>query len=61
VPESHEDGGARPAESELAASLEAAEPGEPLLSSEPGLPEGVSDDVLSDAASREEGGESDDQ
>jgi segregation and condensation protein B len=61
VPESHEEGEGPPAESELAASLEAAEPGEPLLSSEPGLPEGVSDDVLSDAASREEGGESDDQ
>jgi len=61
VPEPHEEGGARPADSELAASLEAAEPGEPLLSSEPGLPEGVSDDVLSDAASREEGGESDGQ
>lgn len=59
VPEPHEEGEAPPAESELAASLEAAEPGEPLLSSEPGLPEGVSDDVLSDAASREEGGESD--
>jgi hypothetical protein len=49
------------ADSELAASLEAAEPGEPLLSSEPGLPEGVSDDVLSEAASREEGGETDGQ
>lgn len=61
VPEPYEEGGARPADSELAASLEAAEPGEPLLSSEPGLPEGVSDDVLSDAASREEGGETDGQ
>ncbi len=59
VPEPHEKEGAPPADSELAASLEAAEPGEPLLSSEPGLPEGVSDDVLSDAASREEGGETD--
>lgn len=49
------------AESELAASLDAAEHGEPLLSTEPGLPEGVSDDVLSDAASREEGGEPDGQ
>lgn len=48
-------------ESELAASLEAAEPGEPLLSTESGLPEGVSEDVLSDAASREEGGETDGQ
>ena len=61
VPEPHEEEGARPAGSELAASLEAAEPGEPLLSSEPGLPEGVSDDVLSEAASREEGGETDGQ
>jgi segregation and condensation protein B len=61
VPEPHEEEGAPPADSELAASLEAAEPGEPLLSSEPGLPEGVSDDVLSDAASREEGGETDGQ
>lgn len=49
------------ADSELAASLEAAEPGEPLLSTESGLPEGVSEDVLSDAASREEGGETDGQ
>ena len=49
-----------PAESELAASLELAEHGEPLLSTEPGLPEGISHDVLSEAASREEGsGESD--
>jgi segregation and condensation protein B len=47
------------ADSELAASLEAAEPGEPLLSTESGLPEGVSEDVLSEAASREEGGETD--
>lgn len=46
-----------PAESELAASLDAAEHGEPLLSTDPRLPEGVSDDVLSEAASREEGGE----
>ncbi|MBI5576494.1 MAG: SMC-Scp complex subunit ScpB [Deltaproteobacteria bacterium] len=49
-----------PAENELAASLDAAEHGEPLLSTEPGLPEGVSDDVLSEAASREEGGETND-
>jgi segregation and condensation protein B len=55
-----EEEGPRPAESELAASLEAAEHGEPLLSFESGFPEGVSDDVLSDAASREEGGETDD-
>jgi segregation and condensation protein B len=55
-----EEGPRRPAESELAASLEAAEHGEPLLSFESGFPEGVSDDVLSDAASREEGGETDD-
>ena len=47
------------ADSELVASLEAAEHGEPLLSSESGLPEGVSDDVLYDAASRKEGGEPD--
>jgi segregation and condensation protein B len=47
--------------SELAASLAAAEPGEPLVSCESGLTEGVSDDVLSDAASREEGGETDAQ
>ncbi|MBF8259868.1 MAG: SMC-Scp complex subunit ScpB [Actinobacteria bacterium] len=47
------------AESELAASLYAAEHGEPLLTSDPGLPEGVSDDVLSEAASRMEGGEGD--
>jgi segregation and condensation protein B len=60
VPEaSAEEGLPHAADSELAASLEAAEPGEPLLSSEPGLPEGVSDDVLSEAASREEGGETD--
>ena len=47
------------ADSELAKSLEMAEHGEPLLSSEPMLPEGVSHDVLSEAASREEGGEPD--
>jgi segregation and condensation protein B len=58
---SAEEGPQHHMESELAASLEAAEPGEPLLSSESGLPEGVSDDVLSDAASREEGGETDGQ
>jgi segregation and condensation protein B len=58
---SAEEGPHRHVESELAASLEAAEPGEPLLSSESGLPEGVSDDVLSDAASREEGGETNGQ
>jgi segregation and condensation protein B len=51
----------RSAESELAASLEAAEHGEPLLSLESGLPEGVSDDLLSEAASREDGGETDAQ
>lgn len=45
--------------SELAESLEMAEHGEPLLSSEHGLPEGVSHDVLTEAASREEGGETD--
>ena len=60
VPEARAEGGQRfTADSELAASLEAAEPGEPLLSSEPGLPEGVSDDLLAEAASREEGGETD--
>jgi segregation and condensation protein B len=53
------EGPRHPASSELAASLEAAEHGEPLLSSEPGLPDGISDDLLSDAASREEGGETD--
>lgn len=58
VPETPEEEAPRRAEdSELAASLEAAEPGEPLLSAEPGLPEGISDDVLAEAASREEGGE----
>jgi hypothetical protein len=45
------------ADSELVASLEASEHGELLLSSESGLPEGVSEDVLSDAASRKGGGE----
>ena len=59
VLEPHEEESPRPADSELAASLEAAEHGEPLLSSESGLPEGVSDDVLVDAASREEGEEPD--
>ena len=60
VPETRdEEGPRRPPDSELAVSLEAADPGEPLLYAEPGLPEGVSDDVLADAASREEGGESD--
>jgi segregation and condensation protein B len=60
VPETPAEEGPRPpAESELAVSLEAAEHGEPLVSLEPGLPEGVSDDVLTDAASREEGGETD--
>jgi len=62
VPEhTAEEGPQHPADSELAASLEAADPGEPLLSPESGLPEGVSDDVLTDAASREEGGETDGQ
>ncbi|MEK6779974.1 MAG: SMC-Scp complex subunit ScpB [Candidatus Deferrimicrobiota bacterium] len=45
--------------SELAASLEAAEHEHPIVMAEPGLPEGVSDDVLSEAASREKNGEPD--
>ncbi len=61
VPEPSAEETDQPADSELVASLEAAEHGEPLLSSESGLPEGVSDDELSDAASREEGGEPDDR
>ena len=61
VPEPSGEEGPKLSDSELAASLEAAEPGEPLLSSEPGLPDGVSDDILADAASREEGGETDGQ
>lgn len=50
-----------PPESELAVSLEAAEHGEPLLSADPGMPEGISHDILSEAASCEEGGETDGQ
>jgi segregation and condensation protein B len=46
-------------QSELAASLEEAMHGEPLVVTETGLPEGVSDDVLAEAASREEGSETD--
>ncbi|NJD62867.1 MAG: SMC-Scp complex subunit ScpB [Deltaproteobacteria bacterium] len=61
VPEAPAEEGPHAADSELAASLAAAEPGEPLVTSGPGLTEGVSDDVLSDAASREEGGETDGQ
>jgi len=45
--------------SELAASLEATEHDHPIVLSEPGLPEGVSDDVLSEGASREKNGEPD--
>jgi segregation and condensation protein B len=45
--------------SELAASLEAAEHEHTIVMSEPGLPEGVSDDVLSEGASREKNGETD--
>ncbi|MBI5419698.1 MAG: SMC-Scp complex subunit ScpB [Deltaproteobacteria bacterium] len=47
--------GPRRSTSELAASLEEAEHGEPLVTTEPGLPEGVSDVVLSEAAAKEEG------
>jgi hypothetical protein len=59
VPEAPAEEAPHLAGSELAISLAAAEPGEPLVASGSGLTEGVSDDVLSEAASREEGGETD--
>lgn len=45
--------------SELAASLEEAEHDHPIVISEPGLPEGVSDDVLCEGASQEKNEETD--
>ncbi len=58
----YHEGAQEPApQSELAASLEGAMHGEPLVVTDTGLPEGVSDDVLADAASREEGGETNGQ
>ncbi len=53
VPDVPEEGGAERGISELAASLEAAEHEQPIVMAEPGLPEGVSDDVLAEGASRE--------
>jgi len=59
VPEPPAEGSAHTGMSELAASLEEAEHEHPIVMSEPGLPEGVSDDVLAEGASRETNGESD--
>jgi segregation and condensation protein B len=59
VPEPAGEEAVSPGLSELAASLEAAEHEHPIVMAAPGLPEGVSDDVLAEGASREKNGEPD--